>query len=66
MQKSGNASSSMVYDALRKAEEQGIPADSEWMRALKEAAATAFMGICPSLVPLFLSRESSSCLGNGT
>ena len=56
----------MVYDALRKAEEQGIPADSEWMRALKEAAATAFMGICPSLVPLFLSRESSSCLGNGT
>ncbi|KAF8551808.1 cytochrome P450 [Imleria badia] len=36
-----NAGSSMVCDALRKAEEQGIPADSAWMRGLKEAAATA-------------------------
>ncbi|KAF8137304.1 cytochrome P450 [Boletus edulis] len=43
---SANVGPSMIYDALRKAEEQGIPADSMWMRCLKEAAATAFMGDC--------------------
>ena len=46
VQKSGSASPSMVCDALRKAEDQGIPADSVWMRGLKGAAATAFMGNC--------------------
>ena len=69
MQKSGSAGPSMIGDSLRKAEDQGIPADSAWMRGLKEAAATAFMGNCHSLaisssISCFSQLHQKRCVGS--
>ena len=35
----------MVHNALRNMEEKGTLPDESWMNALKEAAATAFLGM---------------------
>ena len=35
---------SMVHDAMRSMEEKGTVPDESWMEALKEAAATSFLG----------------------
>ena len=44
----------MVHDALRGVEEKGISPDESWMKALKEAAATAFLGaVFMTLVEVF-------------
>ncbi|KAF9235567.1 cytochrome P450 [Melanogaster broomeanus] len=40
----GSTTPSMVYDALRRAEDKGTSEDSRWMQDLKEAASTAFLG----------------------
>ena len=37
--------SSMVHGALQNVEEKGTSPDESWMTALKEAAATAFLGM---------------------
>jgi hypothetical protein len=65
MQKSGNAGPSMICDALRKAEDQGIPEDSAWMGGLKDAAATAFMGIVTLAISSSISYTSLSRIRNG-
>ncbi|KAF9235573.1 cytochrome P450 [Melanogaster broomeanus] len=41
--KNGSSAPSMVYDALRQAEEKGTSTDSSWIQNLKEAAATGFL-----------------------
>ena len=41
----GDIAHSMVRDALENMEEKGASPDESWMKALKEAAATAFLGM---------------------
>lgn len=67
MQKSGSAGSGMICDTLRKAEEQGILVDSAWVRGLKEAAGTAFMGNCRSLLSVLHPTHAFflSCVRDG-
>lgn len=35
----------MVHDALQHVEQDSMPRDETWMKHLKEAAATAFLGV---------------------
>lgn len=44
----------MVHDGLRIPDEKGMVPDEWWMKALKESAATAFLGIhfCPLFDPV--------------
>ena len=49
---SARSVSSMVHDALRSAEEKGMPSDGSWTENLKQTAATAFLGRFPVFVYL--------------
>ncbi|KAF8551312.1 cytochrome P450 [Imleria badia] len=49
----GGVLPSMVHDALRHIEEEGISPEESWMEALKEASGTAFLGTSHSVLMMF-------------
>ena len=50
----------MIHDALRNMEEKGTVPDETWTKELKEAAATAFLGMCFTLGSIFTHPHSYS------